>query len=130
MSHCVQPHLGRNRLTFLREYPVSQAALARINPDDHRTALRFELFLDGVELANGFQELTDVAEQRHRFQQDLAIRAHQNKAQPPMDDYLLQALAHGMPECSGVALGLDRLIMILARAATLSEILAFPLERI
>jgi lysyl-tRNA synthetase class 2 len=130
MSHCVQPHLGRNRLTFVRDYPESQAALARLNPNNNQTALRFELFIDGVELANGFQELTDAGEQRHRFQRQLARRAHQNQAQPPMDEYLLQALSHGMPECSGVALGLDRLIMILAQATALSEITAFPIGRI
>ncbi len=130
MSHCVQPHLGRNRLTFVSEYPVSQAALARINPNNHQTALRFELFFDGIELANGFQELTDAGEQRQRFQMELAQRAHQNQTQPPLDEYFLEALENGMPECSGVALGLDRVIMILAQATALSEIMAFPLERI
>jgi lysyl-tRNA synthetase class 2 len=130
MSHCIQPHLGRNRLTFMSEYPVSQAALARINPNNNQTALRFELFLDGVELANGFHELTDAGEQRRRFRLDLEQRAHQNQAQPPVDEYLLQAIAHGMPECSGVALGLDRVIMILAQATTLSEITAFPIGRV
>jgi lysyl-tRNA synthetase class 2 len=130
MSHCVQPHLGRNRLTFVRDYPASQAALAQFNPNNNQTALRFELFIDGVELANGFQELTDAVEQRRRFQRQLARRATQNQVQPPIDEYFLQALAHGMPECSGVALGLDRVIMILAQATTLSEIMAFPMGRI
>lgn len=129
MSHCIQPHLGPNRLTFVSEYPVSQAALARINPRNHKTAMRFELFIDGVELANGFQELTDAQEQRRRFQQELAHKAHQNQAQPPIDEYLLQALEQGMPECAGVALGLDRIIMLLAQATTLSEIMAFPIDR-
>jgi lysyl-tRNA synthetase class 2 len=130
MSHCVQPHLGQNRLTFVSEYPVSQAALAQVSRNNNQTALRFELFMDGVELANGFQELTDPGEQRRRFEQALAQRAIQNQPRPPMDEYLLQALEHGMPECSGVAVGLDRVIMLLAQAATLRDVLAFPMERV
>jgi lysyl-tRNA synthetase class 2 len=130
MSHCVQPELGRNRLTFVSEYPASQAALARINPDNPQTALRFELFLDGMELANGFHELADAQEQRLRFQQDLALRRQRNQPQFPMDEHLLQALAQGLPDCSGVALGLDRLIMWLARAKRISEVLTFPFGRI
>ncbi|WP_455211758.1 EF-P lysine aminoacylase EpmA, partial [Kaarinaea lacus] len=130
MSHCVQPRLGLNCLTFVKDYPVSQAALASVNPHNQRTALRFELFIDGIELANGFQELTDADEQRRRFQQELAQRAQQNMQQPPVDEYLLQALVHGMPECCGVAVGLDRVIMLLAQATTLGEIMAFPMDRI
>lgn len=130
MSHCVQPHLGRDRLTFVTEFPVSQAALARVNPNNDKTALRFELFVDGIELANGFHELGHADEQRQRFHLDLAQRKRQNLPQPPLDNYLLQALSHGMPDCSGVALGLDRVIMLLAGACRMSEVMAFPLGRI
>ncbi|MCG6969142.1 MAG: EF-P lysine aminoacylase GenX [Gammaproteobacteria bacterium] len=130
MSHCVQPRLGHNRLTFVSEYPVSQAALARINPHNPKTALRFELFLDGVELANGFHELANAEEQRIRFQQDLAVRKRHNQPQPPMDEYLLQALAKGLPDCSGVAVGLDRVIMRLAQATQVNDVMAFPFGRV
>jgi lysyl-tRNA synthetase class 2 len=130
MSHCVQPHLGCNCLTFVHDYPISQAALARINPANPQTALRFELFLDGTELANGFHELADAQEQRRRFQQNLTQRKRRKQQQLPMDEYLLKALAQGLPDCSGVALGLDRLIMWLAKAKRLSDVLAFPFGRI
>ena len=130
MSHCIQPHLGKNRMTVVTDYPASQAALAKSNPDNALTALRFELFIDGVELANGFQELTDVEEQQRRFQQDLVRRKHQHQHQPPMDAHLLQALTQGMPDCSGVAVGLDRVIMLLAGANRLSEVMAFPVGRV
>jgi len=130
MSHVVQPTLGRNRLTFVTNYPVSQAALARVSPDDERTAERVELFINGVELANGFYELSDTQEQKRRFEKDLQLRALAHQHQPPMDEYLLQALHHGLPECSGVAVGLDRVMMLLAGVDTLSEILAFPMGRI
>ncbi|KPJ91046.1 MAG: hypothetical protein AMJ53_12435 [Gammaproteobacteria bacterium SG8_11] len=130
MSHRVQPHLGHNRLTFVSEYPVSQAALAQVNPHNSQTALRFELFIDGIELANGFKELANAEEQRHRFDLELTQRAQQNQEQPPLDERLLQALAEGIPECSGVAMGLDRVIMLLAKATVLDEILAFPMNRV
>ncbi len=130
MSHCVQPQLGRQRLTFVCEYPISQAALARINPSNPKTALRFELFFEGMELANGFYELGDAAEQRHRFQQDLAKRKRHCLPQPPLDRYLLEALNSGLPNCSGVAIGLDRVIMLLADIININQVLAFPMGRV
>ena len=90
--------------------------------------MRFELYLDGVELANGFQELTDAVEQRRRFEQDLEQRRREGRSQPPLDERFLAALESGLPDCSGVALGVDRLLMLITQASHLSEVLAFPLE--
>lgn len=129
LTHFVEPHLGRGRLTFLYDYPASAAALARIRAEDPPVAERFELYLDGIELANGFQELTDAAEQRGRFERDRTARRELGLADIPMDERLVAALAHGLPECSGVALGFDRLVMLAAEAATISEVLAFPSDR-
>jgi lysyl-tRNA synthetase class 2 len=130
LSHVVQPRLGRNHMTFVTNYPQSQAALARVSIDDSRTAERFELFINGVELANGFYELVDAGEQERRFEKDLQLRAKNHQHQPPMDTQLLRALQHGMPDCSGVAVGLDRVIMLLAGVEKIDEILAFPMEKI
>jgi len=130
MSHVVQPHLGENRMTFVTAYPRSQAALARTSAHDSRTAERFELFISGMELANGFYELTDALEQKHRFESDLKTRAQSHQHQPPLDEYLIQALQQGLPDCAGVAVGLDRVIMLLAGAETIAEVLAFPMGRI
>ena len=130
MTHCVQPRLGQQRLTFVSEYPISQAALARVNPANPQTALRFELFFEGMELANGFYELGDAAEQRHRFQQDLVKRQHHHLPQPPLDHNLLEALDSGMPDCSGVAIGLDRVVMLLADIKNINQVLAFPMGRV
>lgn len=129
MSHAVQPRLGHGKLTFVTNYPRSQAALARISASDTRTAERFELFFNGVELANGFYELVDPVEQKCRFEKDLRIRADGNQCQPPIDENLIQALCQGLPDCSGVAVGLDRVIMLLAGSDSIADILAFPTER-
>jgi lysyl-tRNA synthetase class 2 len=129
LSHVVQPSLAQGHMTFVTNYPLSQAALARVSPDDIRTAERFELFIDGVELANGFYELADATEQKRRFENDLRFREGEHQHQPPLDEYLLQALQHGLPDCSGVAVGLDRVIMLLAGVETIAEILAFPVGR-
>ena len=109
----VEPRLGRDRPLFVTDYPASQAALARLrtNADGNRTAARFELYLRGVELANGYHELTDADEQRRRFEQANATRVADGRAPLPIDEPLLRALAAGMPDCAGVALGFDRLLM-------------------
>jgi lysyl-tRNA synthetase class 2 len=125
----VYPALGRGRLTFIYNYPASQAALARIWPGEPPVAERFEAFIDGVELVNGFHELADAAEQGQRFDQDLAYRKTAGLAPVPRDDHLLVALEHGLPDCAGVALGLDRLLMVAARAKSLAEVIAFPADR-
>jgi lysyl-tRNA synthetase class 2 len=125
----VGPALGRGRLTCLHHFPASQAALARIAADDPRSAQRFELYADGMELANGYVELADPAEQRRRFETDLAERRRRGLALPAIDARLLEAISHGLPACAGVALGFDRLVMLAVGAASIEEVVAFPWER-
>lgn len=129
MGAHVGPTLGRGRLTFVHRYPASQAALARLDPMDPRVALRFELYAEGVELANGFQELGDAGEQRSRFAADRAARRRRGLVDPPADERMLAALGAGLPECSGVAVGFDRVLMIAAQARSLDEVMAFPTDR-
>ena len=129
LTHALEPGLGRGRLTFLRDYPPSQAALARVREGEVPVAERFEFYLEAVELANGFQELTDATAQRARFEADLRARRGLGLPTPPADEALLAALAAGMPEGSGVALGLDRLLMARVGAAHIDAVLAFPIER-
>jgi elongation factor P--(R)-beta-lysine ligase len=129
MSCAVGPKLGQAALTFIHGYPASQAALARLDPHDPRSALRFELYCEGVELANGFQELQSAAEQRARFERDNAARRRAGRPAAPPDERLLAALAAGMPECAGVALGFDRVLMIALGASHIDEVLAFPTSR-
>jgi lysyl-tRNA synthetase class 2 len=128
LSHSLEPNLGRGGLTFLYDYPPSQAALARILPGARPVARRFELYWRGMELANGFDELADPGEQRRRFQQDLAARTARGQEPLPADERLLAALDHGLPACAGVALGLDRLLMCLLDAPHIDHVLAFPVE--
>ena len=125
MAAHVGPRLGLDGPCFVHGYPASQAALARLDPGDPRVALRFELYLDGVELANGFEELGDAAEQRTRFAADQAVRAARGQSVPAMDERLLAALAAGLPACSGVALGFDRLVMRACGARDIAEVLSF-----
>ena len=125
----VEPHIGRDKPTFVYHFPATQASLAEISTEDHRVAERFEVYYKGVELANGFRELTDGNEQRQRFEQDNRKRAAKGLPQHPIDNNLLDALQHGMPECAGVALGVDRLVMIALGVESLSDVLAFPVSR-
>jgi lysyl-tRNA synthetase class 2 len=125
----VGPALGADSLTFLHRYPASQAALARLDPDDARVALRFELYHRGVELANGYHELSSGAEQRSRFGADLRIRAARGLPATTIDANLLAALDAGLPDCAGVALGFDRVLMLACGVSTIDEVLAFPVER-
>ncbi len=129
LTHCIEPQLADSGLCFVYDYPLSQASLARIRPGDPPLAERFELYLDGLELANGFQELADAAEQRHRFEQELERRQREGRTQPPLDERFLAALKAGLPDCSGVALGVDRLLMRITEANHINEVLAFPLEK-
>ena len=110
---------------FVYDYPRSQAALARISGSDSDIAERFELFYDGVELANGFSELTDAEQQRARFEADNRVRAQQGLPQYDIDECLLAALEHGLEECAGVALGLDRLLMVLLDLDSIDQVLTF-----
>jgi lysyl-tRNA synthetase class 2 len=129
VSAVVGPRLGAGRPAFIHGYPASQAALARIRPDDPALADRFELYVDGVELANGFHELGDGIEQRRRFEADLATRAALGRPSRPVDRRLLGALDHGLPDCSGVALGFDRLVMIALRLGAIDAAMPFAVER-
>jgi lysyl-tRNA synthetase class 2 len=129
MGLVVGPKLGIERPSFICDYPASQASLARLKPGAPPVAARFELYLDGIELANGFHELADAAEQRARFAQDLATRRARGRGEPPPDLRLLAALQSGLPECAGVALGFDRLAALAQHATSLAEVMAFPIDR-
>ncbi|WP_341259589.1 elongation factor P--(R)-beta-lysine ligase [Morganella morganii] len=125
----VEPHIGLEKPTFIYHFPASQASLAEISSEDHRVAERFEVYYKGVELANGFRELTDAAEQRQRFERDNRKRASMGLPEQPIDENLLAALEHGFPECAGVALGIDRLIMLALGAERISDVIAFLVDR-
>jgi len=121
----VEPHLGRDRATFLTHWPAAQAALARKSPDDPRVAERFELYVCGIELANAFVELTDAAEQRARFVADRARRHALYGEDWVLDEDFLAAVAQ-LPACSGIALGFDRLAMLATGAARIADVLWLP----
>jgi elongation factor P--(R)-beta-lysine ligase len=129
MAAHVGPNLGHQGLVFVHAYPASQAALARLNPADARAAERFELYRDGVELANGYHELASTDEQRARFEDDNAERRRRGLPVFPIDERLLSALATGLPDCAGVALGIDRLLMLATAAGHIDEVIAFPTGR-
>ena len=128
LTHCIEPRLEQG-LCFVYDYPATQASLAKIRQGDPAVAERFELYLDGLEIANGFHELSDAAEQRSRFEQELLRCQDEGCPQVPMDEYLLQALDAGLPDCSGVALGIDRLLMRIMGVDNINEVLTFPLDR-
>tara|TARA_R110002110_G_scaffold205066_7_gene417191 strand:+ start:338439 stop:339395 length:957 start_codon:yes stop_codon:yes gene_type:complete len=126
MSHVLEPRLSGRGVCFVYDYPASQAALARIvNEGGQPVAQRFEVYVHGVELANGYHELTDAVTQRQRLEQDNATRASRGLPQYPIDEMLLAALASGLPACSGVAMGLDRLLMLAAGCSDIREIMSF-----
>ncbi len=125
LSHCIEPYLGQERPVFITDFPASQAALAKIRPGKPPVAERFELYFRQVELANGYHELTDAAEQKRRFVADNQKRHKLGLAQIPNDEALLAALSHGLPACAGVALGVDRLIMLAAQAQSIAEVVSF-----
>jgi lysyl-tRNA synthetase class 2 len=129
LTHIVEPRLGHCQPTFIHDYPASQAALARIRSGNPALAERFEVFVEGLELANGYHELTDPDQQRRRFKDDLEARRGTGLPQVPIDNRLLAALEHGLPDCAGVALGIDRLVMLAAGTRDVTEVLAFPIDR-
>lgn len=129
MAMVIEPALDPAIPTFVTNYPASQAALAQLNAEDPRTAHRFELFYGGLELANGYQELTDAAEQQQRFQQDRLRRQHLQRDDAVADPRLLAALEQGLPDCAGVALGFDRLLMIHLGSPRISTVLPFAIDR-
>lgn len=122
----VEPKIGQlNRPAFVFNFPASQAALARISPEDSRVAERFEVYFKGIELANGFHELSDGAEQLRRFEQDNRRRAQAGRPQAPIDHRLIAALDSGFPDCAGVALGIDRLVMLALGKNHIAQVIAF-----
>jgi len=125
----IEPHLGIKSPTFLYDYPASLAALARLKPGTPSIAERFEIYVGGIELANGFSELNDAHEQRKRFEKELKERARLGKHVSPMPERFLKALEN-MPEAAGIALGLDRLVMIFGDARTIDEVVAFTPEEV
>ncbi|MCI0653068.1 MAG: EF-P lysine aminoacylase GenX [Methylococcaceae bacterium] len=125
----VQPQLGKTGLCHVYDYPANQCALACLKADDPRLAERAEVFYQGLELANGFRELDSAGEQRERFQRELEIRRQAGKQLPSIDERLLAALNAGLPDCSGMALGLDRLLMCLVNASSIDEVMSFSLSR-
>ncbi|HWC00205.1 MAG TPA: amino acid--tRNA ligase-related protein, partial [Bryobacteraceae bacterium] len=129
MGAVIGPRLGAKVPLFVQDYPASQAALARLRPGPRPLAARFELYWRGIELANGFHELADAAEQRTRFESDQQWRSERGRKVPPIDEHLLAALAAGLPDCSGVALGLDRLFMLLEGLSSVAESMAFDASR-
>lgn len=128
-SFFVQPHLGENGLCLIYGYPACQSALARLNQDNSLVADRFEVFLNGIELGNGFYELSDSIEQNRRFNNEIQLREREDLPKVVKDKRLLAALKSGIPDCSGIAIGLDRLLMILVEAETISDVLSFDIER-
>lgn len=131
LSHEIESHLGKEGLTFVFDYPASQAALAKVHLDEQgdKVASRFECYHQGIELANGYHELTDADEQDKRFKQDNVMRQALGKPEVTVDTHLVAALAAGMPECAGVALGFDRMLMLRAGAGKLADVISFAINR-
>lgn len=131
LAELIEPALGIDQPTFLYDYPASQAALAKVDIDAEGVAVgrRFELYINGIEIANGYHELVDAAEQARRFDDDNRRRRELGVKSREADPRLLAAMQHGLPECAGVALGLDRLLMIALGKKDIREVLSFPLER-
>lgn len=129
MSHVIEPKIGFDRPLFLYDFPASQSALARIQSTTPPVASRFEVYVKGIELANGFHELQDAREQRMRFIANLEKRAALGLPLLPIDELFLAALEHGLPDCAGVALGVDRLMMLAMGARSISDVISFDFER-
>src|SRR6185369_2731657 len=125
LTHRIQPAFPRERISVIFDYPMSQCALAKIRHDDPPVAERFELYVGTQELANGYHELTDATEQRARFMRDNARRHERGLQELPIDENLLAALESGMPDCAGVALGIERLLMVMTGSDDIRDVLAF-----
>lgn len=129
LTELVEPNLGRDRPTILYDYPASQSALARIRPGNPPVAERFELYVHGIELANGYHELLDAVVLRERNRANNALRSADGKYTLPEQSRLIAAMEHRLPPCSGCALGFDRLVMVATGATTIQEVMAFPIDR-
>ena len=128
LSQCIEPQLGRGAATILCDYPAAQAALAQLHGDPP-VAQRFELYVHGIELANGYHELTDADVLRRRQRENNTQRRQDGKPELPENSRLLAAMDYGLPVCTGVALGFDRLVMLAAGAESLADVMAFPIDR-
>ncbi len=128
MFEKIERRLGMGRPTILCEYPISMAALARAKPGDPRVAERFELYVCGVELANAFGELTDARIQRERLEADMDLKDRLYGVRWPVDEDFLAALDHGLPDCSGIAMGFDRLAMLATGASRIEDVLWLPVR--
>jgi lysyl-tRNA synthetase class 2 len=129
LINLVEPHLGRSQPTILCDYPASQAALARIPPAKPFVSERFELYCHGIELANGYHELLDADELAKRHQMSNDLRERTGRDRLPEPSWLLAAMRAGLPHCTGVALGVDRLIMLIGGYDTISQVIPFPMDR-
>ena len=127
MVEFIEPRLGKDKPAFIYDYPAPVAALAKLKDTDSSVAERFELYMGGLELANGFSELTNAAEQRQRFEEALEVRAQKGWSTYPLPEKFLAALTN-LPACAGIALGIDRLVMLFAGAAGIDDVIAFPPE--
>jgi len=125
MSELIEPEFAKDRLTFITHYPAEQASLARINKSDHRVAERFEVFAGGLELGNGFYELKDVEEQKRRMCEENLRRTQLGKPEVKPDPLFCAALEHGLPDCSGIAIGIDRLVMLEANKNSIQDVKSF-----
>jgi len=127
-NHCIEPNLELNQILFIYNYPKEQAALAKVNKDQDgiEVAERFEVYINGVELANGYHELLDPVLQEQRFLADQDMRKNLGKPFLEIDPYLIAALNYGMPSCSGVALGIERLLMLITKTNSIRDVICFP----
>ena len=128
-SHNIQPNLGQNGVCMIFGYPACQSSLARINKDNSKITDRVEVFIKGIELGNGYYELTDAKEQNKRFDEEIAVRHQRMRPATVKDKHLIAALEQGLPECSGMAIGLDRILMLMSGSATIADVLNFPIDR-
>ena len=127
-TEIIEPTIGIDQPQFIYDFPIAQASLAKRSSDDPRVAQRFECYYRGIELVNGFNELTDATEQVIRFEEDNRKRTEQGLAVKPIDVNFIAALSHGLPQCSGVALGIDRLIMLALDCQNINEVVSFGIE--
>lgn len=124
LTHVVEPHLPRERLVVIRDYPADQASLAALSKTNPVVAERFEIYCNGLELANGFHELTDLKEQQKRIENELHYRQQHQLPSVPVDEKFLAAIAHGLPDCCGIAIGFDRVVMLATQAKNIADVVA------
>lgn len=127
-SHSVQAHLGKAGLCMIYNYPANLPSLAQLSPDNPLTVARVEVFIQGIELGNGYCELLDYQQQNSRFEQEILLRERKGTAKAHKDERFLAAMQSGLPKCSGIAIGLDRLLMIISQKNHIDKVLAFPIE--